>query len=589
SLGRLTVAVGVVLLLLGAWVPCAFAPPGNGKLQIHHIDIGQGDGILIVSPLGQLALVDDGTYTNCSAFVSYITGLGITQFDYNFASHYHADHIGCLDDLINAGVLLNIAGYDRGYSYSSQTYTDYVNALGGKRQTIAKNQTVTLDAGAANPVQIKCVDLNGAGVYPVSGSDENSKSVVLKVTYGNFDEVMGGDLTGGSTNDVESTVGPMAGDVEVYKVHHHGSATSTNDNWLNAITPEVGVICVGSNSYGHPTAEALTRLHNHNVKTYWTEIGSGASPVVGWDKVGGTIVIQADPGSGAAYTVSGNGFTDTYYNSGGSQVYTKTYYPAGVTTLTGTIGAGSYQSLGANDGSYLRVNAVKSGSKYYTDWYGTTTISEVPTKLTVTYDGKYSTSRTQTLYLYNFSTSAWTQINQATVGTTDVTKTYETTSPAAFISATGEIRMRVAANGNSKTYSCYGDYMAYTIEYASPTMAELGPGREEVFRAISERGVDFAGAVGPRLMGGIEASPNPFNPAVRVSFELEEAAGAELAVYDISGRRVAVLARGLLERGVHTFVWNGADFEGKPVSSGVYVARLEGEGVSHSLKLVVLR
>src|SRR2546426_1336181 len=301
-------------------VPAVSLAAGNGKLQIHYIDIGQGDGMLLTPPLGPAALFDDGTYTACTNIKAYLQGLGISSVDYHFCSHYHADHLGCIDDLAAVGITVAIAGWDRSYSYSSASYTAYVNTLGSKRRTIAKGQVITLDSLAATPVRVTCIDLNGAGVYPVSGSDENSKSVVLKVTYGAFDEVIGGDLTGSVSlgNDVETTVGPEVGDVEVYKVHHHGSRYSTNDNWLNATTPEVGIIQVGNgNTYGHPTVDCLTRLHNHGVHTYWNETGAGATPDPQWDKVGGTIVVQADPGAGATYTVSGNGFTDSYTNGGG--------------------------------------------------------------------------------------------------------------------------------------------------------------------------------------------------------------------------------------------------------------------------------
>jgi beta-lactamase superfamily II metal-dependent hydrolase len=286
---------------------------GNGKLQIHHIDVEQGDGALIISPNGQLAMVDDGRWTACSNTVDYLQSLGITSIDYHFASHYHADHIGCLDDMAAAGIGVAIACYDRGSSFGSGTFTDYETTCGDKRQTLTKGQIITLDAGA---VTIAVVDLNGAGVY--SGStNENALSVVLKVSYGAFDEVMGGDLTGSSPEpDVESTVGAQIGDVEVYKVHHHGSATSTNDNWLNATTPEVGIISVGSNSFGHPTTAALARLHSHGVRTYWTNPGSGATPDPACDKVGGTIIVEADPGPNDSYTITGSSFTDSYDNDG---------------------------------------------------------------------------------------------------------------------------------------------------------------------------------------------------------------------------------------------------------------------------------
>jgi len=80
-------------------------------------------------------------------------------------------------------------------------------------------------------------------------------------------------------------------------VHHHGSAYSSNDAWLAATTPEVGIIQVGNgNSYGHPTSSALGRLHAHGVSTYWNETGAGATPDPTWDTVAnGTIVVQADP------------------------------------------------------------------------------------------------------------------------------------------------------------------------------------------------------------------------------------------------------------------------------------------------------
>jgi hypothetical protein len=214
---RLLFATALIPLLL---VPGFAFAQANGKLQIFHVDVGQGDGALLISPQGQMAFFDDGTYTDCSGIKNFCSSHGITSVQYHFLSHYHSDHLGCIDDLAAAGVTIAIAGYDRGYSYSSGTYTTYVNTLGAKRVTIAKGQTITLDAGAANPVSIQCVDLNGAGVYSPSGSDENAKSAVYLVTYGNFNEVIGGDLTGdpASGNDVETTVGPEVGDVEVYKV-----------------------------------------------------------------------------------------------------------------------------------------------------------------------------------------------------------------------------------------------------------------------------------------------------------------------------------------------------------------------------------
>jgi beta-lactamase superfamily II metal-dependent hydrolase len=574
---RLLIPAALVLLL----VPTLALAAGNGKLQIHHINVGQGDGILLISPLGETALFDDGTYTDCSGIKNYLQGLGITSIKYHFCTHYHADHIGCIDDLAAIGITVTTAGYDRGGSYSSATYTAYVNTLGSKRVTITKNQTITLDAGAANPVYVKCVDLNGAGVY--SGTDENALSVVYKVSYGSFDEVLGGDLSGASGSNVEAAVGPEVGDVEIYKVHHHGSATSTTAGWLNATTPEVGIISVGNgNSYGHPTSTALTNLHNKSVHTYWTETGAGVAPNPTWDKVGGNIVVQADPGTGASYTVAGSGFTDTYTNGGGGGgPLTDTKVASSVTMITGSVTGGSVANLAANDASRMTVTAAKPGSSYFTDWYGSATLAHPPTKLTITYDGNYSRSRTQTLYLYNFTTSSWTQVDQASVSTSDVTRTWTTTSPANYVSASSEVRLRVAANTRSSSYTCRADYMAFTYEYTQGTAVALVAYDNSARPAPSE---DLTGSDELTLA----LAPNPALRSTRFSFTLSREADVRLEVFDLAGRRVATPFAGRATPGTTNVNWTLNRRDGSPLPAGIYFARLEGLGTATIARMVVL-
>lgn len=250
-------------------------------------------------------MIDNGRWTTCSNTVNYLQEQGVTSIDYHFASHYHADHIGCLDDLADAGIPVTRACYDRGRSFDSATFADYLNACGDLRRTVATGQVITLDSGAANPVTITVIALDGAGT---STSDENALSVVLLLSYGSFDEVFGGDLPGENPN-VESIVGPMVSDVEVYKVNHHGSRFSSTDAWLDAISAEVAIISVGDNSFGHPTLDALQRLHDHNVQTYWTNLGDGVSPDQDFDTVGGSIIIEALP---TTYSVSGDSFVHSY-------------------------------------------------------------------------------------------------------------------------------------------------------------------------------------------------------------------------------------------------------------------------------------
>lgn len=317
-------ASAMLIACCALWPAPARAVFTNGKLQVIHLDAGQGDGAFIITPGGQVALVDEGTnFTagtsppSCSRVLSELQALGVTHVDLHFASHYHADHIGCITSL--TGITID-QGWDRGESYTTATYTNYVNYLGGKRHTLTKGRVFTLDSLSAHPVTITCVALAGDGI---TTSDENSKCLVLKVSYGEFNEVFGGDLTGypsgtsSSNTNIETKVGSQVGKVEVYKVHHHGSAYCSYDDWLNATQPKVGVISCGTgNSYGHPTAAALTRLHNHSVRTYWTELGSGATPNPAWDKVANDqIKIYAVWQPGGVDSILAPGIADTLTNS----------------------------------------------------------------------------------------------------------------------------------------------------------------------------------------------------------------------------------------------------------------------------------
>jgi hypothetical protein len=97
------------------------------------------------------------------------------------------------------------------------------------------------------------------------------------------------------------------------------------------------------------------------------------------------------------------------------------------------------------------------------------------------------------------------------------------------------------------------------------------------------------GATPPAASAIRSIFPNPFNPATRISFEIAGKTAVELSIYDVSGRRVAVLVRGELESGRYEAVWNGRAVAGRTAASGVYFCRLEAGGVVETKKIVLLR
>jgi beta-lactamase superfamily II metal-dependent hydrolase len=250
---------------------CAFVPQGGEQdppqgLTVVVVDVGQGDGIDVRAPNGAIHAVDGGPNgQGTAAMLPVVDGLAPQSYGFTFLSHFHDDHQGGLDEVLTRPFQF---AYDRGDVRRTNTSPDtnnYLAAAGARRRTIGLGQVYALGGGA----QVRCIALNGAiAGGPVldpttSAQEENSRSIALRLDFGNFSMWLGGDLTGGasSTLDVESDAALACGNVDVYKLNHHGSNTSTNPNLVSRLDPELAVVSCGQgNSFGHPTTTVTNRL-----------------------------------------------------------------------------------------------------------------------------------------------------------------------------------------------------------------------------------------------------------------------------------------------------------------------------------------
>jgi len=313
----------MIRLVIALFVASGLFAQQNGKLQLHFMDVGQADSAVLISPKGQVVLFDAGEdmkTKSCEKPLAYLHQLGISKIDYVVVSHYHFDHIGCMPEVL-AQFPLSGTAYDRGASYPGATYKKYIEAVGEHRKTAEAGQVIRLDEGTNSEVDLTVVALNGAGI---STTNENDLSVAVLLTFGPFKAEIGGDLSGATTGsyaDIETTVAPLVGRLDVYKVHHHCSSYSSSEAWLTTTQPAVGIISTGDgNDYQHPAADCVARLHAQKVAAYWTETGAGATPESGLDTVGGNVVVQVEPGA-ATYTVATSaGSSATYAIAGASNV-----------------------------------------------------------------------------------------------------------------------------------------------------------------------------------------------------------------------------------------------------------------------------
>jgi beta-lactamase superfamily II metal-dependent hydrolase len=295
----ITLMRSLVIILL-----CLSVPVSAQELTFVVYDVDQGSANLIVSPSGR-TMIYDGGYTGYgdAVIVPDLSARGITYLDVITASHYHADHIGGLDEVVDA-VTLDSVGivYDHGGSYGTQAYSEYAAAVGPLRTTAVLGDTVDLGGGAV----LEVVSVNGNGV---PGADnENDLCVGYRLSFGEFDLFAAGDLSGANAGgyvDVESVVAPLVGEVEVYVVDHHGSAYNSNQTLVDSLRPEAAVYSVGDNTYGHPTQVVIDRLAAAGAYQYQTNQGNGGTlPGGGGRVVNGHVVIITDGAS--TYTVDGD-------------------------------------------------------------------------------------------------------------------------------------------------------------------------------------------------------------------------------------------------------------------------------------------
>jgi beta-lactamase superfamily II metal-dependent hydrolase len=262
----------------------------NG-LKVHFIDVGQGDCIAIRFPDGKKMLVDSGTKSSATSLVSYLKSNffadGDTRFDYLLLTHSDADHSGGMVTICDE---FEISKIFRPYIYcvytkkvNNETVTLMDETDGNKTgKNICESATYynTIKAFNDETTDIVFTDLTvmnttqkieGDGysidfyaptqnyITKSAGTAINDFSPIMVLNYNGKKIMLTGDAS--TTSEENAMKAADLPDVDVLKVGHHGSATSSGQEFLEKVKPEYAIISVGANnSYNHPTQAALNRL-----------------------------------------------------------------------------------------------------------------------------------------------------------------------------------------------------------------------------------------------------------------------------------------------------------------------------------------
>lgn len=272
-------SLGLILGLISQWP--------DGEIHVVACEVGQGDAILLTQGFSQV-LVDGGPSARVINCLSNHMPFWDKAIELVVATHPDKDHIAGLVDVIEKYKVISFV------SINEANETTIFNDL---REKIWQNQIPVHLAQRGEEVLVGNIKLkvlspeksdknflvwsqnlpekDGQQILGTSANSSsessNENSVVAKATFGDFDVLLTGDIT--ATVEKALTSDQDLSGIEVLKISHHGSKYATSQEFLEKIRPQLALIGVGKNQWGHPAEEVLERLRNLDIKILRTDTG----------------------------------------------------------------------------------------------------------------------------------------------------------------------------------------------------------------------------------------------------------------------------------------------------------------------------
>lgn len=221
-------------------------------LITHYIDVGQGDSEFIEFPNGKTMLIDAGPTDAGQTVVDKIKELGYSKIDYLIGTHPHADHIGGMRTVVNSFDIGEI--YMPKISTNTKTYEKLLTAI--------QDKGLKIKTAKAGIEIINEDDLSVNMIAPVRENyDKNNLnlySAVITVKFGDTKFLFMGDAEEENEKEITDDVS-----ADVIKVGHHGSNTSSSEEFVEKVSPKYAIFSLGEgNSYHHPHTKIVQRWEN---------------------------------------------------------------------------------------------------------------------------------------------------------------------------------------------------------------------------------------------------------------------------------------------------------------------------------------
>lgn len=235
----------------------------QGELSVHYLDVGKADCIFITD--GETNIVIDSGYASASEYIEeYLDSYNVQTINLLVASHQDKDHIGSMAKIIDKYDVKEFWQPELNEKQIPNTsaYEYMQKALADKEISSLSPEPGTERAYGA----INLETLAPSKIY----SDINNCSIVIKLTFGEKKFLFMGDAEKQEEKGIINDGFDLSADV--IKIGHHGSATSTTQELLDAVQPQIAVISVGPDDNNLPKEVTLDRLEQNNIKTYRTDL-----------------------------------------------------------------------------------------------------------------------------------------------------------------------------------------------------------------------------------------------------------------------------------------------------------------------------
>lgn len=235
------------------------ASVGYNILDLHFLDVMQGDCELAVYD-GKVILIDTGEDNQYDSVKTYLNSMDIKKIDYFIISHPHTDHMGGADNIIK--------DFEIGEIYMPYAWSESTEMSKMLQAIDEKDYLIKI------PYCGQKIDLGGCVIEFIGPvklyEDKNNMSLNVKIIHGDNTILYMGDTEKEAEMDLIASGCEL--DADLLKVGHHGSSTSSSEEFLNLVTPDYAVISCGTdNEYGHPHRETINNLRNMNTEIFRTD------------------------------------------------------------------------------------------------------------------------------------------------------------------------------------------------------------------------------------------------------------------------------------------------------------------------------